>query len=85
MKSSFPPRPVSAIIREGATQKLYNVITSGGSLGMQFMDQAVWEKLRMGLVTPFEAYMKAIDKKRFQSFLPKEILDSFDAGGEPAV
>lgn len=64
---------VAAIIREGATQKLYDVITSGKSQGMQFMDEAVWEKLREGLVTPVEAYMKAIDKTRFKKFLPKEM------------
>src|SRR6185295_13407789 len=46
---------VSAIIREGATQKLTDVITGGASLGMQFMDQAIWKQLQDGAVTPFEA------------------------------
>src|SRR4029078_2260435 len=36
-----PPPAVSAIIREGATQKLTDVITGGAALGMQFMDQAI--------------------------------------------
>ena len=44
---------------------------------MQFMDQAVWEKLNKGLVSPFEAYMKAIDKKRFEKFLPSEVRGTF--------
>lgn len=77
----FSTPAVASIIREGATQKLYDVITSGGALGMQFMDQAVWEKLRNGLVTPLEAYMKAIDKNRFKNFLPKDVLDSFEDAG----
>lgn len=79
----FSTPAVSSIIREGATQKLYDVITSGGALGMQFMDQAVWEKLRNGVVTPLEAYMKAIDKKRFKNFLQAEDQQKFDdEGGE---
>ncbi len=63
---------VGAIIREGATQKLYDVIIGGKSEGMQFMDESIWSKLRDGLVTPMEAYMKAIDKNRFKKFLPQE-------------
>lgn len=63
---------VGAIIREGATQKLYDVIIGGKAQGMQFMDEAIWEKLRDGYITPMEAYMKAIDKNRFKAFLPAE-------------
>ncbi len=63
---------VGAIIREGATQKLYDVIIGGKGLGMQFMDEAIWEKLRDGYISPMEAYMKAIDKNRFKAFLSAE-------------
>ncbi len=63
---------VGAVIREGATQKLYDVIMGGKKEGMQFMDESIWERLRHDEVTPFEAYMKAIDKPRFKSFLPEE-------------
>lgn len=63
---------VGAVIREGATQKLYDVIMGGKKEGMQFMDESIWERLRNDEVTPFEAYMKAIDKARFQAFLPAE-------------
>jgi twitching motility protein PilT len=77
---------VGAIIREGATQKLYDVITGGKQYGMQFMDEAIWERLRTGVVAPFEAYMKAIDKSRFKSFLPKEheLLGAQSEGGRAA-
>lgn len=71
---------VASIIREGATQKLYDVITGGAALGMQFMDNAIWDLLKQGIVSPMEAYMKAIDKKRFRSFLPKDSQDSFVEG-----
>ncbi len=63
---------VSAIIREGATQKLEDVIVGGRQLGMQFMDDAIWDQLRLGVVSPREAYMKAIDKSRFRKFLPPD-------------
>src|SRR5207249_8378871 len=32
----------SSIIREGATQKLQDVLVAGKSQGMQFMDDAIW-------------------------------------------
>jgi twitching motility protein PilT len=72
---------VSAIIREGATQKLTDVITGGAALGMQFMDQAIWKQLQDGNVTPFEAYMKAIDKSRFKKFLPQELKEQMGTEG----
>ena len=77
----FATPAVGAIIREGATQKLADVITGGKGLGMQFMDDAIWQKLQQGLVTPEEAYMKAIDKARFKNFLPPEDAALANAGG----
>ena len=71
---------VAAIIREGATQKLTDVITGGAAHGMQFMDNAIWDNLKTEKVTPMEAYMKAIDKTRFKKYLPKETGDTM-AGG----
>ncbi|MFM2243152.1 MAG: hypothetical protein RLZ97_2007 [Verrucomicrobiota bacterium] len=78
----FATPAVSAIIREGATQKLYDVITGGKGEGMQFMDESIWSKLREGIISPEEAYMKAIDKTRFKHFLPKELVHLGDASGE---
>ncbi len=63
---------VSAIIREGATQKLQDVIVAGKGQGMQFMDDAINTLLQNGSVAPHEAFMKAIDKSRFKQFLPPE-------------
>src|SRR5213592_3937428 len=63
---------VAAIIREGSTQKLQDVIVSGRAEGMQFMDDAIWELLDKGIVSPHEAFMKAIDKHRFKRFLSPE-------------
>jgi twitching motility protein PilT len=60
---------VAAIIREGATHKLQDVIVSGRAQGMQFMDDAIWALLERGVVSAHEAFMKAIDKSRFKPFL----------------
>jgi len=77
----FANPAVSAIIREGATQKLTDVIISGKEEGMQFMDDAIWDCLIKGIVSPEEAYMKAIDKTRFENFLPEESKGLANAGG----
>ena len=39
---------------------------------MQFMDDAIWALLEKGIVSPHEAFMKAIDKNRFKPFLSAE-------------
>jgi twitching motility protein PilT len=72
---------VAAIIREGATQKLQDVIVSGKGQGMQFMDDAIWAFLEQGIIAPHEAFMKAIDKNRFKKFLPPEEEHLGDAVG----
>ena len=78
----FATPAVAAIIREGATQKLFDVIIGGKAEGMQFMDEAIWEKLQAGMISPQEAYMKAIDKTRFKPFLPEEDKSLAIASGE---
>ena len=72
---------VSAIIREGATQKLQDVIVAGKGQGMQFMDDAIWALLQKGIVSPHEAFMKAIDKNLFKKFLPDEEQGLANASG----
>src|SRR5436190_8981566 len=72
---------VGAIIREGATHKLQDVIVSGKGQGMQFMDDAIFALLQNGTVTAHEAFMKAIDKNRFKQFLPAEEEHLGDAAG----
>lgn len=72
---------VAAIIREGATQKLQDVIVGGKSQGMQFMDDAIWAQLQQGFVSPHEAFMKAIDKNRFKAYLPAEEAELANSAG----
>jgi len=75
---------VSAIIREGATQKLQDVIVAGKGQGMQFMDDAIHALLKGGLVSPHEAFMKAIDKNRFNEFLSTDEKALSNAAGSAA-
>src|SRR5436853_3085815 len=49
---------VSSIIREGATQKLQDVIVAGKGQGMQCMDDAIYALLESRTVSPHEASMK---------------------------
>ncbi len=72
---------VSAILREGATQKLQDVIVTGKDQGMQLMDNAIWRVMQEGIVSPHEAYMKAVDKNRFRAFLPAEEIDLANSAG----
>ena len=60
---------VSSIIREGAVEKLTDVLISGKAEGMQFMDDAINTFYQSGTINAEEAYMKAIDKQRFAPFL----------------
>jgi twitching motility protein PilT len=60
---------VANIIREGAgsLHKLHAVMMGGKSLGMQLMDDVIDDCHKKGLVTGHEAYMKALDKERFEN------------------
>ncbi len=59
------------MIRKGEIHKIHGYIESGRGRGMQLMDDSIMQRLKANLVTPNEAYMKAIDKKRFQSLVGK--------------
>jgi twitching motility protein PilT len=71
---------VSSIIREGAVEKLTDVLISGKAEGMQFMDDAINTLLQSGVVNAQEAYMKAIDKQRFAPMLEGPMGDIAKAG-----
>jgi twitching motility protein PilT len=56
---------VSAIIREGKTQQLVNVIQSGGAVGMQTLDAALEKLVKSGALDADAAWEKASDKESF--------------------
>jgi twitching motility protein PilT len=75
---------VSAIIREGKVEQLTDVLITGRAVGMQFMDDAIMKLVTDKIVTPKEAYMKAIDKGRFAPLLEGPMGDIAKAGkGRP--
>lgn len=65
-------RAVSNYIREGKTNQLSQVIMSGRNQGMQLMDDCIDRFLNEGVISPEEAYAKALDKARFKDKLPAD-------------
>ena len=63
---------VSNIIREGKIETLVNVIQSGRNEGMTVMDEALEKLVKDGTIDGEDAYMKALDKDRFERYLSKE-------------
>ena len=57
------------VIRENNTQMLSSIIQSGKQLGMQAMDDVLWQACDEGRITAQDAYMKATDKARFEALL----------------
>jgi twitching motility protein PilT len=65
---------LSNVIREGKIETIINIIQSGRAQGMQSMDESLDRLLKQGVIDPEDAYMKAIDKKRFEHYLHAEVL-----------
>jgi twitching motility protein PilT len=59
-------------IREANTSMLNSIIQSGKALGMQSMDDALFEFVEAGRISPQNAYLKATAKARFESLLPRD-------------
>ena len=57
------------MIRERKIAMVESLIQQGMKEGMQLMDDALWEKMQSKVIAPEDAYMKAKDKKRFESFV----------------
>jgi twitching motility protein PilT len=60
------------VIREGNIPMLTSMIQQGKREGMQLMDDHLFELVERRTITPQDAYMKALDKPRFEPLLPKE-------------
>ena len=58
-------------IREAKNTMLTQIMMSNRALGMQLMDDCIDGYLQKGLISGVEAYMKAIDKERFQQHAPR--------------
>jgi len=62
---------VSNLIREGKTFQIPGMIQTGKKFGMTTLEDSIMEFLKKKMISPEEAYEKAVDKSRFLSFLSK--------------
>ena len=62
---------VANLIREGKTFQLASVMQTGRTLGMQMMNDHLFELVRTDIVEPEEAFMKSNDKNQFKEMLNK--------------
>ena len=56
----------ASLIRQGKLDQLENTMQSGAQFGMRTMDSAIQQLLEQRLISPREAYNKAINKTRFE-------------------
>ena len=71
---------VSALVREGKTHQLINIIQTNRRMGMRMLDDHIEELLDDSLISEEEAFDKCIDKKRFIKYLkeiPQEYKEMF--------
>lgn len=62
-------RGLPNMIREGNTAMIRSLIQGGKRQGMQTMDDALWGHVQSGRILPYDAYLKANDKARFEPLL----------------
>jgi twitching motility protein PilT len=60
---------VANLIREAKTFMLTGVIQTGKKLGMKLMDDSLLELVQEGIISPYEAYDRAEQKKIFEPYL----------------
>jgi twitching motility protein PilT len=63
---------VAGLIREEKTFQLASTIQTGGSAGMQTMDNAMLRLVSDGIADPWAAYDRAARKEAFEPHLPRE-------------
>jgi twitching motility protein PilT len=62
---------LAGIVREGNLPMLQSVMQGGRGLGMQLLDDALAQLVEAKTISPRDAYLKALDKSRFEALLPK--------------
>ena len=58
---------IANLIRQGKMDQLENTIQSGAAMGMRTMDSAIQELLDKALIRGRNAYLKAINKAKFEA------------------
>ena len=62
---------ISNLIREGKTFQIPSAMQTGKQLGMVMLNDALFGLVQKGLVTPRDAYIKAVDKPNFETLLTR--------------
>jgi twitching motility protein PilT len=60
---------VANLIRESKTFMLPGIIQTGKKLGMKLMDDSLLELVQEGIISPYEAYDRAEQKKIIEPYL----------------
>jgi twitching motility protein PilT len=60
---------LAGIVREGNLPMLQSVMQGGKALGMQLLDDALAALVEAKTISPRDAYLKALDKSRFEALL----------------
>ncbi len=63
------------LIRERKTYQIPNVIQTSKSIGMQSLDDAIFDLLQRGIISPEDAYFQSNDKDKFAPFLKSSVGD----------
>lgn len=64
-------RAISNLIREAKTNQIVQAMMSGKAQGMQLMDDALEGLVRTNVISGQTAWMKAVDKERFQRWMER--------------
>jgi len=72
---------ISALIRDGKTYQIPSQMTIGKKFGMQTLNDSLMDILKKDIVTPEEAYLKAIDKEEIVKRLKEELNKTVDLAG----
>ncbi len=67
---------ISNLIREGKTFQIPSIMQTGKGIGMQTLNDALVDLVKNKVVTPEEAYVKAIDKAGFEAMLKRMAVDT---------
>lgn len=73
---------IANMVREGKTHQIPGMIQVGKKLGNQPLDDAIAEHLRMKRISAEEAYDKCLERKKFFTYLPRELQEEMRNSGE---
>lgn len=73
---------VRNLIREGKIHQIPSMIQTGKKFGMMSLDDVILEYLNKGIISPEEAFIKAVDKSRFLPYVKnREAIDFTELPG----